>query len=267
MSQVNQTSSSIGVNSLINKQQAKHAALLQEMASGNNQSSMANALAVPFQTESNDLAVVQQNVAIAGNVLSTSQQALTSVSNNLTQMLKTATEALSAPPETQAVLAQQFNGLLQQTTGFVNNASVNGMNLVSTSSSAMTVNTTDQGGQITVNNSPSDAASLGVASTGASGWSGSAAINASINQVQSALAQVSATQASLAAAQNTLNFASQVNESSQLAASQSQAAVSGADIGAVASEAKASQTQSEMAIAASAQGNKLQQYVLKMLEG
>ena len=157
MTQMDQISTSLGVNSLLNQQQAKQSALLQELATGTTQSSIANALAVPLETDIGNLGVVQQNVVIAGNVLSTAQQALTSVSNNLMAMLSTASEALSAPPAAQSALAQQFNALLQQTGNFVTNASVNGLNLVSTSSSPITVNTTTEGGQITVQNTPSDA--------------------------------------------------------------------------------------------------------------
>ncbi|MDR3438642.1 hypothetical protein [Telmatospirillum sp.] len=266
MTQVDQVSTAIGVNARLNQQKTQQATLLREMASGTSQSSIANALAVPLDTEVNTIGVAQQNVAIAGNVLSTSRQALTSVSNNLTKMLSTATAALSAPAASQAVLAQQFNALAQQTSGFVANASVNGLNLVSTSSSPMTVNTTTEGGKITVNNEPSDAASLGVSTAGSSGWSGAAAINASITQVQSALNQVSATQARLAAAQNALQFASQVNQSSAIAAAQSQAAVSGADIAATATAAKTSQAQSTLAVTASTEENKLAKSVLALFK-
>lgn len=261
-----QISASIGVNAALNQQQAKRTTLLEELASGTTQSSIANALAVPLETDINNLSIVQQNVAIASSALSTSQGALTSVSNNLTEMLSTASEALSASPEAKTVLAQQFNSLLQQTSSFVSNASVNGINLVSTSSNAMTVNTTTEGGQITVNSQASDAASLGVSATGSSGWSSSSAINASISQVQSAFNQVSSTQARLAGAQSALQFASQVNQSSMLANTQAAAALSGVDIAATASAAKTSQVQSEMAVAASTEENKLNQSVLELFK-
>jgi len=266
MTQADSVSTTIGVNTLLNQQQTTRTALLQALATGTSQSSIANALAVPLESDVTKLSVVQQNVAIADTVLSTSQQALTNVGNTLTNMLSTAAEALSATPEAQATLAQQFNAALQQTSGFVANASVNGLNLVSTSSSPMTVNTTTEGGQITVANKPSDAASLGVAAVGSSGWSDAAAIKASISQVQSAIAQISSTQASFAAAQNALSFATQVNQSSLLATTQSQAAVSGADIAATAAAAKTSQTQSDLAVAASSEENKLTKSILEMFK-
>jgi flagellin len=263
---MNQVSASIGVNSYLNQQEVKRATLLKEMAYATTQSSIANALAVPLETDINNLPVVQQNVAIAGNVLSTSQGALSSVSSNLMKMLSTASQALSAPPEVQDVLAQQFNALAQQTTGYVANASVNGINLVSTGASAMTVNTTTEGGQITVNNQPSDAASLGVTATGSSGWSNTSAIQTSISQVQSALDQITSTEASFAASQSALQFASQVNQASQLSATQSEAALSGVDIAATAASVSSSQTQSDFAVAASAAENKLNESVLKLFK-
>jgi len=263
---MNQVSTSIGVNSSLNQQQVKRTALLKEMASGTTQSSIANALAVPLETDITRLPIVQQNVAIAGNVLSTSQGALSSVSSNLMKMLSTASQALSAAPEVKDVLAQQFNALAQQTTGFVANASVNGINLVSSGVSSMTVNTTTEGGQITVNNQPSDAAALGVTATGSSGWSNTSAIQTSIGQVQTALDQLTSTQASFAAAQSALQFASQVNQSSQLSATQSEAALSGVDIAATAASATSSRTQSEFAVAASAAENKLNESVLQMFK-
>lgn len=266
MSYTDQVSTSIGVNSQINRQQAKHAALLSEMASGTLQSSMATALATPLQTEVGTISVVQQNVSIAGSVLSSSQQALSSVSGNLMQMLSTATAALSATGSTRETLSQQFNQLLAQTQTYVGHADVNGINLVSSGSERMTVNTTTHGGQLTVNGQASDASSLGVSSTGASGWTDSSSILSSMSQVQSALNQLTNTQARFAAAQSALGYASQVNQSSLLAAQASEAAVSGADIGAVAAGAKSSQAQSELAISASAQENKLDKSVLELFK-
>ncbi len=266
MTQMDRISASLGVNASLNQQQVKRAALLREMASGTSQSSIANALAVPLETDINNLGVVQQNVAISGNVLSTAQQALTSVGNTLMKMLSTAAQALSAPPAVEAALARQFDALLQQTAGFVANASVNGLNLVSTGSSPMTVNTTTEGGQITVDSQASDAASLGVTAAGSAGWSDQAAIKASIGQVQSALAQISSTQARFAAAQNALSFAGQVNQSSLLGTMQSQAALSGADIAATAAAAKTGKAQSELAVAASTARNKLDKSVLALFK-
>jgi flagellin-like hook-associated protein FlgL len=236
------------------------------LASGTTSSTIATALAVPLATQASSLNVAQQNVAIAGNVLSSAQQALTSVGNTLTQALATASEALSAPVATQAILARQFNALMQQTSGLVDNAQVGGQNLVAAGSTPMTVNTTGEGGQITVANAPSDAASLGVGAAASEGWGSAAAINASIDQVQSALNQITSTQASFAAAQNVLQVASQVNQSSLLAAAQSQAAVSGSDVAATAAASSTAQVQSVLAVAASAQQDKLAKSVVKLLK-
>lgn len=247
MSTVDQIAAATGLNNVLNKQQAKQAGLLRELASGNNQSSIANALATPFETEEQTLPVVQQNIALAGNVLSTSGQALSSVTANLTQALVTATEALSAPPAAQKVLAQQFNAEIDQTKGFVDNATVNGLNLVSSNAKAMTVNTTTEGGQLTVAAAPSSAQALGVADVGASGWKSTADIQNSINQIQTALNQVTSTQSKFAAAQSALNAASQVNQSTALAASSSAAALVGADIGAAVLGEKQSAAQAQIA--------------------
>jgi flagellin-like hook-associated protein FlgL len=231
MSTVDQIASATGLTDILNRQQAKQAGVLKELASGNSQSSIANALATPFETESQTIPVVQQNITLAGNVLSTSGQALSSVAANLTQALATASQALSAPASERGVLAQNFNELIDQTQSFVNNATVNGLNLVGSNAQAMKVNTTTEGGQLTVAAAPSSASALGVTDVSAQGWSSTAAIQASINQIQTALNQVSSTQSKLAAAQTALSAASMVNQSSALAASSSAATLVGADVG------------------------------------
>src|SRR5579859_4080258 len=105
MSTVDQIAAANGLNNVLNRQQAKQAGLLKEIATGESQSSIAKALATPFQTEELTIPVVQQNIALAGNVLSTSGQALSSVASSLTQALATASRALSAPVSERGVLA------------------------------------------------------------------------------------------------------------------------------------------------------------------
>src|SRR5262249_2589351 len=146
--------------------------------------------------------IVQRNIALAGNVLSTSGQALSSVAANLTQALATASRALSAPASERGVLAQNFNLLLDQTKGFTDNATLNSLNLVGSNAKAMSVNTTTEGGQLTVAAAPSSAAALGVSDVGTNGWTSTAEIQSSINQIQSALNQISSTQSKFAAAQS-----------------------------------------------------------------
>jgi|SRR5579859_3824585 len=266
MTTVDQIAAANGLNNVLNKQQAKQAGLLKEIATGQTQSSIAQALATPFESEEQTIPVVQQNIALAGNVLSTSGQALSSVAANLTQALVTATEALSAPPAARTVLAQQFNAEIDQTAGFVNNATVNGLNLVGSNAKAMSVNTTTQGGQLTVQAAPSSASALGVTDVGSSGWQTSADIQNSINQIQNALNQVTSTQSKFAAAQTALNAASQVNQATALAASSSAAALVGADVGAAVLNQSEAATESKFAAYASGEQNKAESYILELLK-
>jgi hypothetical protein len=147
MSTVDQIAAATGLTNILNKQQSKQAGLLKELASGETQSSIAKALATPFETEGLTIPVVQKTIALAGNVLSTSQQALSSVAANLTQALATASRALSAPASERGVLAQNFNELIDQTKSFTDNATVNSLNLVGSNAKAMSVDTTTEGGQ------------------------------------------------------------------------------------------------------------------------
>lgn len=266
MSTVDQIAAANGLNNVLNKQQARQAGLLKEIATGKSQSSIAQALATPFETEEQTIPVVQRNIALAGNVLSTSGQALSSVAANLTQALVTATEALSAPPAARTVLAQQFNDQIDQTKGFADNATVNGLNLVGSNAKPMTVNTTTEGGQLTVQAAPSSASALGVSDVGSAGWKTTADIQNSINQIQNALNQVTSTQSKFAAAQTALNAATQVNQSTALAASSSAAAIVGADIGAAVLSQKSAVTQTEFAAYSSEQQNKSESHILELLK-
>ena|SRR5579859_3219867 len=255
MSTVDQVAAATGLTNILNRQQSKQAGLLKELASGETQSSIAKALATPFETESLTIPVVQQNIALAGNVLSTSGQALSSVAANLTQALATASRALSAPVSERGVLAQNFNELIDQTKSFTDNATVNSLNLVGRTAKPMSVNTTTEGGQLTVAAAPSSANALGVADVSASGWNSTAEIQSSINQIQTALNQITSTQSKFAAAQTALQAASQVNESSALAASSSAAALVGADVGKAVLSEKTTTAQTELATYASEEGN------------
>ena len=246
MSTVDQIAAANGVSNILNRQQAKQAGLAKELASGLSQSSIANALAVPFETESLTIPVVQKNIQLAGNVLSTSTQALSSVAANLEQAEAVASQALSAPAPARKVLVQQFNALLAQTKSFVNNATVNGLNLVGANSKAMSVNTTTEGGKLTVAGEQADANALGVQNASETSWGSDTQINAAINQIRNALNQVTSLQSKFAAAQSALTAASQVNESSALAASSTAAALVGADIGAAVLEEKKTQAQAEL---------------------
>jgi flagellin-like hook-associated protein FlgL len=246
MTTVDQIAAATGLDTILNRQQAKQAGLAKELASATVPSSIANALAVPFETETLTLPVVQKNIALAGTVLSTSEQALSSVSANLMQALAIASEALSAPPAAQSALALQYNALLNETKGFVDNATVNGLNLVGSDSKPMTVNTTTEGGHVTVANAPSDAHSLGVAPVPAAGWSSQAQIQQSIDQILSALNQITSAESKFAAVQSVLEAASQVNQSSALAASASAATLVSAEVGASVLDRHQSLTQVEL---------------------
>jgi len=242
---VDQIAAANGVNNILNRQQTKQAGLVKELASGEKASSISKALATPFESESLTIPVVQKNIALATTVLSTSNQALSSVSTNLMQAETVASQALSAPESVKSALAQQFNALLEQTKSFVDNATVNGHNLIGTNSHAMSINTTTEGGVLTVQNQQADAKALGIKEAELTSWGTDAQINAAINQIRNALNQVTSLQSKFAAAQAALTAASQVNESSALAASSSAAVLASADVGAVVLEAKKAQVLSE----------------------
>jgi len=247
MSTVDQIAAANGVTNILNRQQAKQAALVKELATGEKQSSIAQALATPFETDELTIPVVQKNIALAGNVLSTSNQALSSVAASLEQAEAVASQALSAPSSVKSALVLQFNGLLDQTKSFVNNATVNGANLIGAKSAPLFVNTTTEGGKLTVANEQADANALGVQNATLTSWGSDAQINAAINQIRNALNQVTSIQSKFAAAQSALTAASQVNESAALAASSSAAALVGADVGALVLESKKTLAQAELA--------------------
>lgn len=266
MSTVDQIAAANGVQNILNRQQAKQAGLAKELASGETASSIAKALATPFETESLTIPVVQKNIELANNVLSTSNQALSSVTANLEQAEAVASQALSAPAAAKSVLVQQFNALLDQTKSFVNNATVNGINLIGANSKAMFVNTTTEGGKLTVASEQADANALGVKDATLTSWGSDAQINAAINQIRNALNQVTSLQSKFAAAQSALSAASQVNESSALAASSTAAALVGADIGAVVLEERKAQALAEFS-AFSTEKSVPNEHGLRRLEG
>ena len=245
MPTVDQIAAANGITNILNRHQTKQAGLIKEIATGESQSSIAKALATPFESESLTIPVVQKNIELANSVLSTSNQALSSVAANLTQAEAVVAEASSAPESAKGALAQQFNGLLDQTKGFVDNATVNGLNLIGSNSRPMTINTTTEGGVLTVQNQQADAKALGVEEANLTSWGMGAQVNAAINQIRNALNQVTSLQSKFAAAQAALAAASQVNESSALAASSSAAVLASADVGAVVLEAKKEQVLSE----------------------
>lgn len=237
-------------NFIHNKQQAKQAGALKELASGRKADSIAQALATPFETDELTIPVVQRNIEIASHVLSTSEQALSSVAHNLSAALTTAADAESAPPAAKKVLIDQFNALLDQTRSFVDNAGLNGINLVGRHSASLVVRTTTEGGKLTVAAEQADANSLGVQNVKPSGWASQGDIVNSINQIRNALNRVTSLQSKFAAAQSALTAAGRVNEAAVLAASSSAAALVGANVGAAVLEEKKSLLQLELGIEA-----------------
>ncbi|MBV8658760.1 MAG: hypothetical protein JO142_13130, partial [Burkholderiales bacterium] len=242
---VDQIAAANGVNNILNRQQTKQAGLIKELASGEKPSSISKALATPFETESLTIPVVQKNIALATSVLSASDQALKSVSANLMQAETVASQALSAPESVKSALAQQFNALLEQTKSFVDDATVNGHNLIGSNSHPMSINTTTEGGVLTVQSQQADAKALAVKEADLTSFGTDAQISAAINQIRNALNQITSLQSKFAAAQAALAAASQVNETAALAASSSAAVLASADIGAVVLEAKKEQVLSE----------------------
>ena len=267
MPTVDQIAAANGVTNILNRHQTKQAGLIKELATGETLSSIAKALATPFESESLTIPVVQKNIELANSVLSTSNQALSSVAANLMQAEAVAAQASSAPDSVKSALALQFNGLLDETKNVVNNATVNGLNLIGSNSRPMTINTTTEGGVLTVQNQQADAKALGVEEANLTSFGTAAQINAAINQIRNALNQVTSLQSKFAAAQSALVAASQVNESSALAASSSAAALVGSDIGAVVLEAKKEQVLAEFSAFAITEKSAPHEHGLRGLEG
>jgi len=242
---VDQIAAANGINTILNRQQAKQAGLVKELASGETLSSISKALATPVETETLTVPVVQKNIELANSALSTSNGALSSVAASLMQAEAVASQALSAPDSVKSALVQQFNALLDQTKSFVNDATVNGINLVGANSHPLSVNTTTEGGKLTVSNQQADARALGVEEASLTSWGTDAQISAAINQIRNALNQVTSIQSKFAAALAALSAAAQVNESAALAASSAAAALVGADVGALVLESGKTQVFAE----------------------
>jgi len=256
-----------GLNYILNRQQAKQGGAIKELASGEKQSATAKLMAVPFDTEEKTSAIVLNDIGLAGSVISSARQALASVSDTLVKALSVATEALSAPPEERKALANQFNSLLGQTEGFIEHADVNGLNLVSSRSRPMTVNTTSLGGELTVANAPSSAAALGIAVIDKASWLEVQSIQMSVNELQNAIISLSTTQSRLAQAQYTLGIAAELNQTMSLTDNRARAAIAEAAIAESAQSEWQAEAKRTVAEEASREANLRQAYARQMLKG
>ncbi len=247
MPRVDEIAAATGINTILAKQQAKQAGLVKELASGYKHEAIAEALATRFETDELTIPVVQKNLQLATSVLNASNQTLSSVTGNLEQALTTAADALSAPPAARKALMLRFNDLLDQTKTYVNNPGINGINLTGQHSAPLTVNTTTEGGKLTVANEQADANSLGVRNITPSGWNSAADVEISINQIRNALNRITSIQSRYAAALSAITAAEGVNQAAVLAASSTAAALVGADVGAAVLEGKKSLAEVELA--------------------
>jgi len=246
------------VNSLINLQQANVSGALKQISSGVRQDSLAQALAQEFETQKSALDVAQQNVAFGNSLLSTSSGALSSIQGKLTQL---ATLAASSYNGTNVAAVDEYNQALKSIDSSATGAAFNGNNLLSANSQPVTLRTTAQGGSITLQSTPATSDALGLTAV-----TSTSQINASLQQVLSAINRVSSAQASVAAAQNTLQFAAQVNTTQQIAASQSASVIAGADIAKEVVQASTRGTLEQAAISASITRNSLTKSILKLFK-
>lgn len=193
---------------------------LRNVASGKNLSLLsespgAYAAAISYSSDAADRTAVQPGLSLASGSLNMGVSALSNVNNALQAMRGMAQNALSNPsPTVRADMQTQFNTLLGQVNNLVANAGVNGINLVSSSPSSVTLCTGAQGGgTLTVNGKASDATSLGLTQAN---WS-SSSIQASIGAVDNAINTVQGTMAGFGAPMSAVNSTSDYNASTILA--------------------------------------------------
>ena len=247
MPTVEQIAAATGLSAILKKQEARRADQIKELASGRKHDSVEEALATRFESDELTIPVVQKNLELASSALNASQQTLSSVASTLEQALTTAADAISAPYSARKALAEHFDDLLDQTKTYVNNPGINGINLTGAHSKPLTVNTTVEGGKLTIANEAADANSLGVQNVLPSGWNSPADVQATINQIRNALNRITSIQSRYAAALAAISAAGGVNQAAVLAASSTAAALVGADVGAAVLEGKKSLAEVELA--------------------
>lgn len=188
-----------GLNYVLTRQQAKQGGALKESASN-------------AGTSRNSGAVLVKDAGLADKLLSASSEALKNITATVTKALGVAKEAMLTTPDQREALTEQFNALIKQTKEFADGATVKGLSLMGSGGKPMVVNTTAQGGQLTV----PKAAPLGIDLLGKASWLDRQSIQVSVNELQNALITLSNTQTQFAQAQYTLSIAAELNRRSEL---------------------------------------------------
>lgn len=188
-----------GLNYVLTRQQAKQGGALKEPGSSLTESGKSGAVLV-------------KDGDLADKLLSASSDALRNMTATVTKALDVAKQAMLTTPDQREALTEQFNGLIKQAKDFADNASVKGLSLMGSDAKPMVVNTTQQGGQMTV----AKAAPLGIDLLGKASWLDRQSIQSSVNQLQNALITLSNTQTQFAQAQYTLGIAAALNRGSPL---------------------------------------------------
>jgi flagellin-like hook-associated protein FlgL len=149
-----------------------------------------------------DLATVKDGISEGINVIKSAVQGLESIEGTLKQMKAIASSARAeSDSSTRQKLSSQYLELRSQIDNLTEDASYNGVNLIKSSSDTLTVKFNEKTGtdanELEVTGVDSDAASLGVLTTGTTGWAASSGfattIDSDIDQIDSALTTVRAT--------------------------------------------------------------------------
>ena len=110
------------------------------------------AIAQGLQSDIGAFSAVQQTLSSATGVAAVAAAGATQVSDLLTNLKAQAIEASNPANSSaqQTILAAGFNATLNQIGTIINNATYNGVNLLSSGSSSVSVTSTNSGGQLTI---------------------------------------------------------------------------------------------------------------------
>jgi flagellin-like hook-associated protein FlgL len=262
--------SAYGTVQTLNNQWAHTKQTLSNIASGQNLSLLqespgAYAAAVDYQSSADTLTAAQPGLSLASGSLSLASGALSNVNKVLQAMQQVAQNALSTPsPEVRSDLQTQYNAMASQINNLVNNASINGINLVSANPSTLAVSPAGAAGSTqTINGVASNAASLGITTAN---WSSAAGIEASLGQVESAAGTVQSTMAGFGAPMAAVDTAQSMNASTILSSQSSADSLTSDDLGSEAVSLAGEKTQRASSIAALQGYIKTQEAVLGLFK-
>jgi flagellin len=221
------------------------------------------AIAQGLRSNISAFTAVQQSLSSATGILSVAIAGATSVSNLLSNINNTAIEA-SNPSNTasqQSILSANFNAQLSQLNTFINNATYNGLNLLSANAASVSVTSTISGGQLTLTNA-STLAGVSVALSG-----GVATTAAALSLLSSITAQelvVGEALGTLGAAQNSVNFLSTFTQSLSNSVTQGLGSLVDANLAQASARLQSLQVQQQLGVQALSIANARPQILLSL---